>query len=300
MNSQPLERIRPKIEALNAIPSIPAIILPLTSLLQAPPDQVDIDKVVELVSYDGSIAAQCLRLANSPLFGRKNTETVRSAVMALGLKRVEAILLGCCLNRVVPADKWSFDAVTFWRHCLGCALVSRKLAKLIGYDDPEKSYLAGLIHDLGILITNIACADEFRACIQDARERHVSLYENEQQHLGFTHCDSGKILAQRWKFPADLVQVIEFHHNEAELASRPLLSLVHLSDLLCRVRNLGYGYYEAMGVHFAGSPAWESLAKTYPALAKADLARLTMDLDGAMDEIATVVDTVFATPAASH
>jgi hypothetical protein len=55
-----------------------------------------------------------------------------------------------------------------------------------------------------------------------------------------------------------------------------------------------------MGVHFAGSPAWESLAKIYPALAKADLARLTLDLDGAMEEIATVVDTVFATPAVSH
>jgi len=294
MNSQMLAQIRPQIEALNAIPSIPAIVLPLASLLQLPSDQVEIDKVVELVSYDGTIAAQCLRMANSPLFGRKNTQTVRGAVMTLGLKRVEAILLGCCLNQVVPPDKWLFDAVTFWRHSLGCALISRKMAKLIGYPDPEKAYLAGLIHDLGILVTSIACPDAFRACIQSAREGHAALYRSEASYLGFTHCDSGKILAERWKFSSDVIEVIEFHHSEPDLASRPLVSLVHLSDLLCRVRDLGYGYYEAMGVHLAGSTAWACLAEHYPQLATTDLARLSMDIDGAMEEISTVVDTVFA------
>src|ERR1700689_4853889 len=126
MNAPRLEQIQRKIEGLESMPAVPAIILPLTAMLQLPPDQVDIEKVVELVSYDGTIAAQCLRMANSPLFSRRNAETVRNAILALGLKRIESILLGCCLNRIVPADKWVFDPVTFWRHSLGCALVSRK------------------------------------------------------------------------------------------------------------------------------------------------------------------------------
>jgi hypothetical protein len=49
-----------------------------------------------------------------------------------------------------------------------------------------------------------------------------------------------------------------------------------------------------MGVHLAGSAAWATLVEHYPGLASTDLARLTMDIDGAMDEIAAVVDTVFA------
>jgi len=84
-----------RIQALEAMPAVPAIVLPLTAMLHSP-DQVDVEKVIDLVSYDGTIAAHCLRMANSPLFGRRNTETVRSAVFALGLKRIEAILLGCC------------------------------------------------------------------------------------------------------------------------------------------------------------------------------------------------------------
>ncbi len=297
-----LEEIRPKIKALEAMPTVPMVAHLLASMLQQPPEQIVLEKVVELVSYDSTIAAQCLRMANSPLFGRQQrTETVRAAIVALGLKRVEAILLGCCLNRIVPPDSWALDAATFWRHSLGCALVSNKMAKLIGYPEPEKAYLAGLLHDVGILVNTVACPDEFRQCIQKARDEHLALHRYEQEHLGFTHCESGKILAQQWNFSADLTAVIEFHHDAGSAAAAAsLISLVHLSDLLCRLRDLGYGYYEAMGVDLAGrDDAWAALAAHYPALAKMDLARLTMDIDGAMGEIVAIVDAVFSPPHAA-
>jgi putative nucleotidyltransferase with HDIG domain len=293
MNATRLELIRQKIEALQSMPAVPAIVLPLTAMLQLPSDQVNIEKVVELVSYDGTIAAQCLRMANSPLFGRRNAETVRNAILALGLKRIEAILLGCCLNRIVPADKWVFDPVTFWRHSLGCALVSRKMAKLIGYEDPEKAYLAGLLHDVGMLVNTLAVTEDFRQCMQAARDGHLALHLSEKQHLGFTHCQSGKMLAEQWHFSRDVTDVIEFHHSAAAPAGGALVALVHLSDLLCRLRDLGYGYYEAMGVDFAGDSAWATLVQGYPKLADMDLARLAMDIDGSMAEIVAVVDAVF-------
>lgn len=289
-----LDEIGPKIKALEAMPTVPAIVQPLASILQLPADQVDVERVVELVSYDSTIAAQCLRMSNSPLFGRRNTETVRSAVLALGLKRVEAILLGCCLNQIVPPEKWALDAVAFWRHSLACALVSRKMATLIGYPDPEKAYLAGLLHDMGILVNTLACTEEYRKCIQAARDSHVALHRSEQEHLGFTHCQSGKMLAEHWHFSVDVMEVVEFHHDVAAApAAPPLVSMIHLSDLLCRLRDLGYGYYEALGVDLAGESAWATLVEHYPALAKMDLARLTIDIDGAMDDIAAVVDAVF-------
>jgi putative nucleotidyltransferase with HDIG domain len=289
-----LEKIRPRINALETMPTNPTIIRQLASMLQLPPERVHLKKVVDLVSYDSTLTAQCLRMANSPLFGRKNTETVRTAVVALGLKRVEAILLGCCLNRMVPPDKWVMDPLIFWRHSLGCALVSTKIAKVIRYPDPEKAYLAGLLHDLGILVNTLICTEEFRNCIQAARNEHVALHRSEEEHLGFSHCQSGKILAEQWNFSLDVREVIEFHHRVAAAPSaRPLVALVHLSDLLCRLRDLGYGYYEAMGVDLAGEEAWAALVEHCPALASIDLARLTMDIDGAMEGIVATVDAVF-------
>lgn len=289
-----LDQIRPRIRALDAMPSVPAIVQPLTGLLRQDPDNVNLDRVVELISCDSTLAAQCLRMANSPLFGRRNTETVRGAVLALGIKRIEAVVMGCCMNRIVPPDKWAFDALTFWRHSLGCALVSSRMARLIGYPDPEKAYLAGLLHDLGMLVNTATCADEYRHAVEVARQRRIRLHDSERECLGFTHCQSGAILAQQWKFSPDVTAVIEFHHDSIPTtAARPLVALVHLSDLLCRLRDLGYGYYEAMGVDLAGDDAWSALVQHYPELGKMDLARLTMDIDGAMEEITAVVDAVF-------
>ncbi|MGH9495408.1 MAG: HDOD domain-containing protein [Candidatus Sulfotelmatobacter sp.] len=289
-----LDEIGSKTKFLEGIPAVSAIIHPLLAMLQLPSDEVDMEKVIKLVSYDAGIAAQCLRMANSPLFGRRNIETVRSAVVALGLKRIQAILLGCCLNQIVPPEKWALDPTTFWRHSMGCALVSRKLATLIAYPDPEKAYLAGLLHDLGILVNTIACTEEYRECFRLARENHIALDRIEAQILGFTHCQSGKILAQQWRFSPDVIEVVEFHHNpSAAPNANGLVSIVYLSDLLCRLRDLGYGYYESTGVDLAGDDCWAILVKQCPAIANLDLARLTLDIDGAMEDIANLVDAVF-------
>jgi putative nucleotidyltransferase with HDIG domain len=233
-------------------------------------------------------------MANSPLFGRRKTETIKDAVVVLGLKRVEAILLSCSLNRVLVHHKWGLDPVIFWRHSLGCALVSRRMAQLINYPDPEKAYLAGLLHDVGIVVNALTCAEENRTCLEDAIRLRVPLHHCEQEIMGFTHCETGKILATQWHFSEDVASTIEFHHNVngAERA-QPLVFLVHLSDLLCRLRDLGYGYYEAMGVELATDVAWTTLLQGYPALGNLDVARLSMDIDGAMEEIRTVVDAVF-------
>jgi hypothetical protein len=91
-----------------------------------------------------------------------------------------------------------------------------------------------------------------------------------------------------------LTEVIEFHHD-VTLASNthPLVAMVHLSDLLCRVRELGYGYYEAMGLDLTGDAAWGSLVQHYPALASMDLARFTLDIEAVFEEITALVDSVF-------
>jgi HD-like signal output (HDOD) protein len=295
MNEQ-LEKLRPRINALDTIPTIPTIIQPLLAMMQLPPDQMDLEKVAELVSYDETIALQCLRMANSPLFGIRQVETVRRALIVLGMKRVQSILLSCSLNQLVPADKWALDALVFWRHSMGCALVTRKMAQMIGYPDPEKAYLTGLLHDLGILVNSLVCTEDFRKCVETAAAKGISINRAEEEHLGFTHGQSGKILAERWHLPADLTEVIEFHHDVASAQNaRPLVSMVHLSDLLCRLCELGYGYYEVMGVEFTGDVAWASLVEHYPALASMDLARFTLDIEGAMEEIVGLVDAVFRT-----
>ena len=103
------DTLRAQITALDSISTAPVILQPLLAMMRLPVDDISMEKVVELVSRDASIAAQCLRVANSPLFGRRSVESVRSAVMTLGIDRVRSILFGLCMNRTIPSDTWVLD-----------------------------------------------------------------------------------------------------------------------------------------------------------------------------------------------
>jgi len=288
--------LRKRIEKVRTLPSSPAVLKPLLELLRLEPEQINLKKVVELVSYDKTIAAQCLRIANSPLYGRsRETESIQAAIVTLGIQRVEDILLTCCLHKFSAGTKWATDPEVYWRHSLGCATVCRELAERIDFRDPEKAYLAGLLHDLGILVNSLAYPEEYHKVVAEAQEGGVPLAEQEMKDLGFTHAESGSILGTMWQLPTVIIDVIADHHDvERAPEDNPLVALVHIGDLLCRCRGLGYGYEEWRSVELASDPAWERLMKHGPRLASMDLARFTMDLDAFLPKVQHLVDAVFS------
>ncbi len=159
--------IRQRVERIETTPSIPTVFLPLLQLLNSPPERVRLEEVVKLVSYDNTIAAQCLRVASSPLFGlAKPPESIKGAVVSLGLRRVETILLTCCMGQAFPAKKWVIDPTVFWRHSLGCAMVCRKFSEKIGSRDGDLAYMAGLLHDLGFMVNSLIFSAEFTKAVE--------------------------------------------------------------------------------------------------------------------------------------
>ena len=291
--------IRERVKSIETMPAIPAVFLPLLKLLSSSAEEAKVDEVVRLVSYDNTIAAQCLRVAGSPLFGLSQApKSIKGAVISLGLRRVETILLTCCLGQAFPTKKWVLDPVVFWRHSLGCAMVCRKFSEKLATADGEKAYMAGLLHDIGFMVNCLAFSKEFGTAMERACREGIPLHEAERATMGFTHCETGQALAEKWKMADDVIEVIAHHHaiEEGESA-RPLVALVHLTDLLCRMRGLGYGYYERHKVNLIADPAWAILAKEYRDLEGLDLVRFTFELDEAVDEIHALVSTVFGSPA---
>jgi putative nucleotidyltransferase with HDIG domain len=294
--------IRERVKRIETTPSIPAVFLPLLKLLNAPPEDVRLEEVVKLVSYDNTIAAQCLRVASSPLFGlAKSPESIKGAVLTLGLRRVETILLTCCLSQAFPAGNWALDPSVFWRHSLGCAMVCRKFSEKLAGSDRDKAYMAGLLHDIGFLVNCLVFSGEFTTALQHGVQEQIPLNDAERAKMGFTHCETGRALAEKWHLADDIIQVIAYHHEpELSEAARPLVALVHLSDLLCRVRGLGYGYYERQKVDLVHNPAWAILQKEHRDLDGVDLVRFTFELDEAVEEVFALVATIFGATAAQN
>jgi HD-like signal output (HDOD) protein len=294
--------IRERVDRIETTPAIPAVFLPLLNLLQSAPEDVRMDEVVRLISYDNAVAAQCLRVASSPLFGlAKTPETIKAAVISLGMRRVETILLTCCLGQAFPTSGWPFDPAVFWSHSLGCAMVCRKLSDKLQSCDGDKAYMAGLLHDTGLLVNCMVFPKEFRIAMELACSGKLSLDAAEFQSMGFTHGESGRALAEKWHLAGDIVQTIAYHHSSGECQSaKGLVALVHLSDLLCRMRNLGYGYYECHKLDLVADPAWTVLQQEHRELDGVDIERFTFEMDESLDEIHQVVSTIFGFPAARN
>ncbi len=289
------ETIRERVQGIETMPAIPAVSLPLLKLLGSSAEEAKVDEVVRLVSYDNTIAAQCLRVAGSPLFGlAQPPKSIKGAVISLGLRRVETILLTCCLGQAFPAKKWVPDPAVFWRHSLGCAMVCRKFSEKLAAADAEKAYMAGLLHDIGFMVNCLVFSKEFATAMERACREEIPLDEAERAMMGFTHCETGRALAEKWKLADDVIEVITHHHAiEHSEKAQPLVALVHLSDLLCRMRGLGYGYYERHKVDLIADPAWAVLSKECRDLEGMDLVRFTFELDEAVQEIHALVATVF-------
>jgi HD-like signal output (HDOD) protein len=288
------ELIRERVERLNSIPTVPAIIRPLLFYLERPVDQVEVQRIVDLVSCDEAISAQCLRVANSALYFRsREVRSVHGAIVVLGVRQVREILLSCSLLNLLPKQNWVIDPLVFWEHSLGCGLVSRFCARKARFAELERAYLAGLLHDLGELVNMMSFQEEFRAAAQLARSEQIPLHQAERSALGFTHCDTGKILAEHWRLPEDIMEVVEHHHDVQQAKLHPVLvALVSLSDQLCQLHELGYDVNESPEWKLEEDPSWAVLTRDFPTIAHTEPARFLMEMEQFIVEARKLVRTI--------
>jgi HD-like signal output (HDOD) protein len=298
MSDERQQRLRQRLETLEEMPTVPVVLVPLLRYLEQPLDTLDVQQVVDLISQDKSLAAQCLHMANSPLYGRWTAvDSVRNAVIALGMQRMRDIAVSCSVLTLMPKGQTSVDPTVFWEHSLGCALVCRQFAQKIGFHDPAKAYLGGLLHDIGVVAELCVVPKEFQVAFDLARSQRIPLHDAEATTLGLTHCDSGKIVAEKWHLTDDLVAVVGCHHlPQTAQTHRDLVALVCLSDLLCRMSGLGYGYVEERQVNFTEEAGFALLLEECPALKTFDWARFTFELEAYMEEVQQLVGLLYRVP----
>lgn len=286
-----------KLELTRNLPTVPAVLMPLLRYMEGPVDEVQVHQLVRLIAQDKALAARCLQVANSPLFGCSHeVETINSAVVALGLDHVREVAVSCSLLKLMPTVSVGVNPSVFWAHSLGCAMIAREFAAKIGLPEPAKAYAAGLLHDIGIVAMLWVAPHEFRRTYEQAKQHCVPLHEVEEALLGVTHCLSGRILATNWHLPPEITEVIAHHHSPSKATWNPVLtSVVCVSDLLSRRCGLGYGYLEEKQPQFSEESAFAILAAKYPSLRPFDLSRFTFDTESLVAEVRRVVSEVYCT-----
>ncbi|HTS37831.1 MAG TPA: HDOD domain-containing protein [Candidatus Solibacter sp.] len=282
-------------DLLASIPSVPAVLQTLLDELNQPADTVNLLRVAEIIGRDETLAAQSLRMANSALFSRKPAaDSLRGAVRTLGIDRIRDIAISCGLMRIVPSAKEILDPLIFWQHSLACAIIARKLARSVGFGDPEKAYLAGLMHDIGYVVNLVVLPNETKAAMLKARSEGRFAGEVEFAELGFTHCQSGEMLGRQWRLSDGLIEVILCHHDSRAAEINPaLVAIVSLSDRLCRASDLGLGYAETPGPLEDWREDWDVLLAKCPFAAEVTWEAFVADSKNYVEEIHKLVEALY-------
>jgi len=225
----------------DGLPTLPAYVFELNSLLSANP--VNLKHVGEVIRTDPSLTAQVVRLCNSAFVGvRGHVRSIEHAVILLGTERLRTLILTCSLLEYVGHRIASEDIQSFWQHCFLTATLSERLARGIGYPQPEQAYLAGLLHDIGALPLLLTKSSELGEAESAAFGGWCESVTLERERFGIDHCEVGRWIGTSWDFSPALLEVMVCHHNPREASLDPhLVGIVAAADQFCVVRGVMQG-----------------------------------------------------------
>ena len=125
----------------------------------------------------------------------------------------------------------------FWLHSLCCGLVAKQLAMHVKKRflfDPEVTFCAGLLHDIGKVVLEQYLHEEFHTALKYARAKKLPLYRAEKEILDFTHAEVAEWLTAGWGLPAEILKPLARHHDPELAGIAPdSAGLCHVADWLC-------------------------------------------------------------------
>jgi len=224
--------------------TLPEIALEVMRVAEDP--QATGDDLNRVLSNDPTLSARILKIVNSAYYGvRREVTSVGTAIALLGFAPIKSVAIAASLTRMFRGGSVAggFEARELWKHTIAVATAARALAPKASGIDPSDAFLAGLMHDIGIIVELQACRDEFGATVAAvAADEALSFLDAEVRHVGATHEAFGLALCTAWRFPAALTTVTGYHHRPLLLPESEgrLTALIHIGDHLAARAGLGY------------------------------------------------------------
>ncbi len=265
------------LEEVVTLPSLPRTVAHISQLV-ADPD-CSLATIAKAISADPAIALKTLRLVNSAFYGlRTKVSTVEHAVVLLGMKVVKNLVFTATVF-----DTLKSGVDSFLKHSISCGVAMRCLvenSKNVSVESAEEAFIYGLLHDVGMIIFEQFLPRELEMINSMCASRGLPRYKAEREVIGVDHAMMGARLAEKWKLPDNLVNVIAGHHDLAQCedpAMKPLAAMLSVADYLCTqcalrshpdaVAEVTEEAWHASQIHSRDVPAhMEAFFEAYPSI----------------------------------
>lgn len=243
-NPESEQIVKSAIQEISHIATLPEVTLKIIRLVEDPDSTAqDLNRII---SNDPALGARILKVVNSAFYGLPGQiGSINRAIVLLGLNAVKNIAIAASLAKLFRGGKIcpAFNARDLWTHSIAVATGTRLLATRIDLGLPDEAFLAGLIHDIGVMVEVQARRTQFVDTMEKLEaDKELTMRQAEADIIGANHEQFGAGLCQMWKFPASFVYVTGYHHDPMILADdhRTLACLVHLADVMAARKEMGF------------------------------------------------------------
>jgi putative nucleotidyltransferase with HDIG domain len=229
-----IESIVKDIERLPTIKTVAFEVIQLCS-----DKEVQIPKLVKVISGDQSLSSQILRVANSSYFNfPKTIYSLERAIVILGFNLLRDISISLSIFSVYRNFKKvnEGEMKKLWKHSIFTGFTLKSLAESYAPDKKELLYIGGLLHDLGKLALLHVLGEDYWFLLEKADREKIQLINLENQYFELDHTVVGAELSNAWKFPEAIKAMIRYHHSpeDCEFAEENALlaRIVYLGNLI--------------------------------------------------------------------
>jgi len=243
LDGDPTEIVLSAVKEISHIATLPEITMKIIRLVEDPDSTAQ--DLNNLIANDPALGARILKVVNSAFYGLPGQiGSTNRAIVLLGLNAVKNIAIAASLSKLFRGGQIcpAFDAKDLWIHSIAVATATRMLSAKAGLGLPDEAFLAGLIHDIGIMVEIQVRRVKFVEAMElKQKNPGMTLREAEEATIGANHEHFGAALCKLWKFPSSFAYVTGWHHRPLDLPvpNRGLTSLVHVADIMVAKRELG-------------------------------------------------------------
>lgn len=226
------------IRSISHIATLPEITLRIIELVEDPSSTAQ--DLHTIISNDLALCSRILKVVNSAFYGLpRQIGSINRAIVLLGLNAVKNIAIAASLTKLFRGGELcpGFSARDLWIHSIATATASKLICDELKLGLPDEAFLAGLIHDIGIMVEMQARRDDLigvfgRLSVDADGAPQADMRETERQVIGADHTMFGSALCESWKFPKSFTYVTRHHHTPLELpsGSRTLAAVVYVAD----------------------------------------------------------------------
>jgi len=232
----PQQLVTQAIKKVTAIATLPEITSKIIRTVEDPKSTAA--ALHKIVSHDPALVTRILKVVNSAFYGLPGQiGSIERAIVLLGLNAVKNIAVAASLGQLFRGAKLceGFVAKDLWTHCVAVGVTAREIARQMKLPIADEAFLAGMIHDVGLLVELHLWPEKLKNVCETARAGRQPFCEVERAVFGVDHQQLGQGLAEMWKFPRTCQLVAGYHHQPQSLAdkNRMLVTLVHVADTIC-------------------------------------------------------------------